>query len=301
VNNDEYLSENDPIWRLLEKERQSRVDIERGRRVLMAKMARSDSRYLPRTSATGRWTRPIQMFRSIVWSPVAGIALGGLALVMGWHLARPANAEILATSVYTTDNGQQARLSLADGSTVVLSPASRLEVPVTYGQGNRTLRLTGEAMFSVVNKSEVPFIVVAGPSATRVLGTSFSVRHYPTDTVATIAVQDGKVSVGSVVVSAAQQVSVSELGVSEIQSISPDQFTFASGVLMLQGMPLSEAISDLNRWYDVDIKLADAALGSLRIKGKLAAGSVADLAEILELMFPVRLVREGRTLTVFSK
>jgi ferric-dicitrate binding protein FerR (iron transport regulator) len=190
---------------------------------------------------------------------------------------------------------------LPDGSRVILNVASRLEVPMDYERGNRTLRLHGEALFTVAHLSGAPFTVIAGPSVTRVLGTSFVVRRYTTDTAATVAVREGKVAVQSAVLGAAQQIVVSEHHVGQIKPADSAQFSFAMGVLTLDNVSLLKAIPELNRWYDAEIRLGDPVLANRRVVGGFTAGSLTDLSVILEHTFNVRVVREGRVLTLYPR
>ncbi len=237
----------------------------------------------------------------MLWTSVAGLAMGA-AVVAAWYARQlhvQGHAKASVSTTYATGNGQRANIRLADGSTVSLNVASRLDVPIDYGKDNRTLRLSGEALFNVAHRAGAPFTVVAGAATARVMGTSFIVRHYPTDSAAIVAVRDGKVSVHSVVLTATEQAEFGLPGTVRIQPARAEQFTFATGTFALPGMTLRAAIPELDRWYDVDLRLGDASLGALRIKGKFAAGSLVDLAAILRLTFDVRVVRDGRVLTLY--
>jgi transmembrane sensor len=163
------------------------------------------------------------------------------------------------------------------------------------------LRLRGEALFTVTHHDKTPLTVLAGPSVTRVLGTQFVVRHYSGDTAARVVVQSGKVRVGPIVVTAREETTVSAAGVAPVRAADLTQLSFATGTLTIRDTPLRDAIADLNRWYDVDIRPANAALGAQRINGAFAAGSIANLASILELMLNVHAVHDGRVLTLFPK
>ena len=183
----------------------------------------------------------------------------------------------------------------------MLNVASRLEVPADYIAGDYTVHLTGEALFTVSHHEGAPFTVVAGKTAARVLGTSFTVRHYLTDTTAIVAVNEGKVAVGATIVTARRLVEVGPTGVLLRRPADPSLFSFTTGVLTIEDMPLSSAIVELSRWYDADIRLGAPALVTQRIRGQFAAGSLADLTSILELTFDVRVVRDGRVLTLYPK
>lgn len=204
-------------------------------------------------------------------------------------------------STYTTLNGERARITLPDGTGIILSVASRLQIPADYSAGNRTVRLDGEAFFSVASRTDAPFIVVAGPSTTRVLGTEFVVRHYETDSLATVTVRSGRVSVGASIVGAMQQVSVGKDSIAKVQSSDLRVFAFTNGIMTLPSTTLGEAISDLNRWYGADIRIADPAIRRLHVEGDFLAGSTSDLAQHLELGFDLRVLRQGRILTLLPK
>lgn len=240
--------------------------------------------------------------RSIVWPATVAIGIVALAFLalrpanrrLGSHTAEPA-------LVYTTGNGQRANITLPDSNTVSLDVASRLEVPTDYARGNHLLRLRGEALFTVVHHEQIPISVVAGNTVARVLGTSFIVRKYPEEAVTTIAVREGRVGVRAVVISSGQQLIVTPGGATRLLPATPAQFSFATGVLTLDGMSLRNAIPQLNRWYDADIRLADSTLATQRIGGNFTAGSLTDLQRVLELTFNVRVTRDGRVLTLYPR
>lgn len=235
---------------------------------------------------------------------LAAALIAGIVTLAGWPKLKTDAAAPRShlVSTYTTGAGQRATITLPDGSPVVLNVGSRLQVPVDYDLGNRLLELSGEALFTVRPNQAAPFVVVTGASTTRVLGTSFLVRQYENDSTAVIAVRDGKVMVESTVLTAMQQATVNrEQRVSDVTLTDSGQFSFAAGVLSLRDMPLPNAIPQLNRWYDTDIRLGDSRLMHRNIAGGFTAGSVTDLAAILELTYNVRAVREGRTLTLYSK
>jgi transmembrane sensor len=242
------------------------------------------------------------------WSVLAGAVVGAVFLFVGWQSGAHRLSTTLAAhaSTYTTGNGERATIKLPDGSTVSLNVASQLQVPSDFAAGNRVVRLRGEALFTVAHQGRTPFTVVAGSSTTRVLGTSFVVRHYATDTAAMVAVRTGKVMVGvpamrPAVVTANEQIVASSHSLGHVRPGRAAVFNFAVGVLTLDEVPLPTAIAELDRWYDVDIRLGDAKVAEKWLIGDFAAGSVAELAELLEGSINVRVVRSGRVLTLYSR
>jgi transmembrane sensor len=250
----------------------------------------------PQTLRRGTWSQR-------TWTTAAALILVVIVLVFGWSTGVPGINQHAAMSslTYTTGNGQRATITLPDSSTVMLDVASRLDVPLDYMAGHRTVRLVGEGLFTVHRHVGTPFTVAAGATTTRVLGTSFVVRRYATDTTALIAVREGKVAVGSTVVTANRFVTVGRAGVSHLRASDASLYTFATGILTIDDLPLPAAIMELDRWYDVDLRLGSPTLATQFVQGKFAAGSPGDLAAILEWTFDVRVVRDGRVLTLYPR
>ena len=277
------------------------MDADRAQRALAQRIGREEHPLPPVFKNRGVFSG--QTLRHQLWYVAAALVVCVIGVIAKWNGV--ARHDILsmpsAVSTYTTLNGERANITLPDGSTVALNVASRLEVPVDYAAGNHTMHLMGEALFTVMHHEGMPVTVIAGATTARVLGTSFAVRHYATDTTTVVAVRDGKVAVGNVVVTAARLVEVAPHGAQRLRSADPAQFGFTTGVLKLSSMPLSRAVTELDRWYAADIRLGDTSFAKIPIKGKFLAGSLSQLAEILAFQLDARVVRDGRVLTLYSK
>jgi ferric-dicitrate binding protein FerR (iron transport regulator) len=278
----------------------------------MARRTRSSSDDSRQTVGTLRWTGEgmrgnQRMLRRIVPYALASLIVGVIGLMFGRYARLSGHSAYQDTSpiMYTTGKGQRANITLSDGSTVALNVDSRLEVPADYSHGNRTLRLTGEALFSVAHRSRSSFTVQSGGVPMHVLGTQFLVRHYPTDSATTVAVRDGKVGVHvrthTFVLSAGQESDVTTRGATPIHAVTSAQFTFATGVLTLEDMPLRDAVVELGRWYNLDIRLGDPRLATQKVWGGFAAGTQSEMNTIFERAMDLRVVRDGRTITLFPK
>lgn len=253
------------------------------------------------------YVRPLwRSFKSrvMLYGAIAGLvatSVIGIA-VIGFGKTQPASVASIKqmTSVYTTANGERGRIKLPDGSSVLLSVASRLEVPEAFGRQSRELRLEGEAYFDVIHASDAPFVVLTGHNRTTVLGTQFGVRAYDS-TETRVAVRSGKVSVNEAVVSAAEVASVNLAGAVTVDPKEDVEasLAFTSGRLVMTDLKLRDVIDDLNRWYDTDVQLGDSAVGNLHVRGALVMGSINDLKGILELTLGIRVLRTGRTLTLY--
>ena len=68
--------------------------------------------------------------------------------------------------------------TLSDGSVVALNKNSTLSYPKSFDTKLRQVTLKGEAFFEVKRNFEQAFIISAGESFVKVLGTSFNVKAY---------------------------------------------------------------------------------------------------------------------------
>ncbi len=86
-------------------------------------------------------------------------------------------------------------LKLPDGSLIYLSPNSKISYVNNFGKENRTVYLSGKAIFDVVKMPSKPFYVYANELVTKVLGTKFEVFSFDNDKDVIVKVLSGKVSV----------------------------------------------------------------------------------------------------------
>ncbi len=231
---------------------------------------------------------------------ICAVMIGVIGL--GFTLSRARSSAMgSGMMTYSTGNAQRATIQFADGSRVTLNVASRIQVPENFSQGNRIVRLSGEAYFEVAHAERSPFVVEAGDVRTRVLGTEFGIRAYQPPTVR-VAVRSGRVAVNDRVLNAYDVASTNTNGTVVVQH---DQsldaaLAFTTERLMLNGVALRDAVADLNRWYDVDIRFGDEAIGMVPMYAILRSGSISDLVEILRNTFKVSVVQQGRVLTITS-
>jgi len=141
------------------------------------------------------------------WAAASLVLLTGLAALTITLLNRNSASEkfsynsVTATRqliehVNTSD--KSIRISMPDGSTAELAPASRLSYANDFkDSANRDVYLSGEAFFNVTKSPKQPFRVFTEEVVTKVLGTSFSVSSFQKDKTISVIVKTGKVNVYS--------------------------------------------------------------------------------------------------------
>lgn len=154
-----------------------------------------------------------------------------------------------------TYSGPGAHL-LADGSSLRLNAKSEL----AFREGDtRSATLSGEAFFEV-KKMDKPFVVSTKLGSVMVLGTSFNV--YERDGAMRVSCMEGKVSVefvaqpGEHLLTPGKSVSLSPNGEVSDASISEEEaLDWLDGRSNFKSRPLSEIFAELERHYDINIKL----------------------------------------------
>lgn len=90
--------------------------------------------------------------------------------------------------------GQQAKLTLSDGTKIWLNSKSKLIYPDHFSGLMREVLLDGEGYFEVTHNEKNPFIVRTSTLKVKVLGTSFNVASYNNDNDMRLTLEKGSVS-----------------------------------------------------------------------------------------------------------
>lgn len=239
------------------------------------------------------------------WAVIAAAVLAGVGFLGAEYFARGAAAPApVAVQEMVTEKGQRARIRLADGTQVVLGPASRLAMLQDYGVSAREVRLWGEAYFDVVADPARPFRVFVGTSVTQVLGTQFGIRAYPEDPAVRVVVAEGAVSLRP----ADQEAEGATLEAGELGELSrgaaeviarvvdPDvHLAWRDGRLAFENTPLTDVTREIERWYGVPVRVGESSIGSLRLTASFRDQSLEVVLDVVAASLDVRWKRVGQT------
>lgn len=236
---------------------------------------------------------------------IQGSWIGALSLVFAigiFILGRSdENAPIIpdATTV-STALGQRASTQLPDGSRITLAPGSTLRYGDKYNKKNREVTLDGEAYFDVVAEPDRPFVIVAGSSRTVVLGTTFSVRRYTTDSVVKVVVSTGKVAVGSKVLSSGEIAHIAEDGLVEISHTKNPELLlgWTRDTLAFERTTAAEMLTTLGRWYGVEFIATSSDLLKQRYSGTFAGISLEEAVRLISALMDVQPSYEGNKIVL---
>ncbi|MDZ4374360.1 MAG: FecR domain-containing protein [Phenylobacterium sp.] len=230
---------------------------------------------------------PRFVLRPIAFAAVAVAVLGGGALMVWRVLDAP----------LVTDVGGQRLEVLADGSRVRLNTDTRLRV--AYRDGVRRVVLEhGQAYFDVAHDPQRPFVVVADGAEVRALGTRFDVRHDRQAVQVTLL--QGRVQVRAedgdpTVLTPGQAVAVSRSGVSRPVAVDGGAVTsWTSGRITLRGVPLREAVAEVNRYSTRKVVLdAPEAVSGELVSGQFVAGDVESFVAGARSLYGLRVTAES--------
>jgi transmembrane sensor len=277
-----------------------------------ALQTRIGTRPMLATPARARYDRWRATQRPVARLLAAGAVAAGIGLVLATHLATPPVTGRVQT--YQTATGERRTLTLRDGTRVTLAPQTTLSVDDAFPRATRTLALVGEAYFDVPTPSGAsatatretqthPFIVRTGSISTRVLGTTFIVRRYASDTVTRVAVTSGKVSVH-----ARNAITVARGGVAYATDSSAtlrndDAATYTawvSGRLVFHKAPVQEVLTAVSRWYGMQFRITDSTLAQQHVTATVELGDSAELLRALTLVLDVSLDYERGSTRVIT-
>jgi len=223
-----------------------------------------------------------------------------------WPEARLLSREALAyirDAIERLPEGQRAVIRLRDGTQVTLAPQSRLRYPADYGTARRELYLDGEAYFQVTPDSQRPLRVHTAASVTEDLGTAFVVRAYADQVATEVVVAEGRVALWRADTAAASRPALL-LGARDLGRLEQGggatvrrgvdlarQLAWTRGVLSFDGTPLGEVVRTLERWYNVEIRVADSALAARRLTATFQNESIDLVLQRIALTVGLRVER----------
>jgi transmembrane sensor len=243
-----------------------------------------------RSRADGMGPASVQLNRRIrrragalIWGPVGGVALAGLAAVL---LLAPAPVQTYATGL-----GEMRSVTLADRSTVWLNTDSRLTVALSPLDRKLSLE-RGEAEFKVAHEAFRPFVVATANASVRATGTEFSVRADRAGS--RIVLVQGEVTVrrtddGETADLHAGTVLVAPLsGAFRLSKADPDaDLAWRRGQLIFYQRPIEEVVREFARYSGVRVRFADAAARRTRISGAFRANDFKAFLRAIETLYHI--------------
>lgn len=238
------------------------------------------------------------------------IAAVGITFVA---LRSMSSASLPSSAVVETKIAEDRSYALPDGSHIDVG--ARTRVIVDFSSTARTVIIDeGEAYFKVAHETR-PFIVRAGSGKITAVGTAFNVHHVagrvalavvegavkvsepvPHDTRSPVAQPptDGNPQPQPRIVRAGQGVAYGRAA-EPIEAIDTRVATaWRHGTLKFIREPFGYVVADVERYSNVQITIADAAIADLRYTGTVIPNEIDDWLDMLPHAFPIDVQRIGK-------
>lgn len=236
-------------------------------------------------------------------------------------------AKVPVQQMFRTVNGERKSFILPDSTTISLNAGSTLRLDPGFGKENRTVYLSGEALFDVIHNEDLPFIVRINNYDVKVLGTLFNVRAYPGEKVSETALVRGKVQIikddgGDLTLVPNQKVIFKSIGevlpaasvdsthikTLTTQKIVPVSISPIDGVILETAWAQNrlEIVNEnfdaikhkLERWYNVQIFFADKDVSRYTFTATFEKENIRQALEAMQFTYPFSFKIEERKITI---
>src|SRR5690625_1996681 len=236
------------------------------------------------------------------------ILLVSVLLTLVLFLEQPTSEDSPAMQELVVDKGQRSQFKLSDGTRVWLNSDSRLEVPAQFSGDLREVYLEGEAFFDVVPNPDNPFLIHAGESVTKVLGTEFNLQAYPDEKVQ-IVVKEGRIAFGNrQAVEKSRELVKNQMGELSVnnQPVIHDvadlerYIGWIQGKLIFQDASLQEVVKKLERRYDIECVIEEPALQDRTVTATFKEETITEVLKIIALSVGMNYEKDKRSVRFLS-
>ena len=223
--------------------------------------------------------------------------VAALSFSLAWLMTSRQQQEV-AWFETNAPRGEKSKLILPDGSRVWLNSESTISFPNNFMDGNRQVKLTGEAYFEVEKRDGAQFVVKTDAYDIQVLGTKFNVMAYDDFNRVETSLIEGHVQIQKggqkIELEPGQMVAFknNRLVISETNTIQSGYWK--DGRFDFDRVTFSELIARLERWYDVDIKMENDELNDIVYSGVFKnEETIWQVLNSIQLTLPIKYSRIG--------
>lgn len=242
------------------------------------------------TVSKNKYSISLSWRKAMQWAAIFLLPI--LSALSVYYLTQHSHKNYYPT-VITAQNGEKAEVVLPDGSKVWINSGSTLTYDKHFNRKQRLVYLQGEAYFEVSNNKKRTFIVNTNSIKVQALGTSFNVRSYETDSLATAILLEGKVKVsatGHEAILTANQRATFDKHTHNLLADQVDALNFVewkNGNIYFSNQTYDEIAQTLSRIYNVKIQFASEQLRPMRFSGTLGSSGIKNALDILSMTSPM--------------
>ncbi len=193
--------------------------------------------------------------------------------------------------VYQTDVGEQKHVTLQDGTQAFLDTDTCIRAQFTDTVRGVEL-VHGRCNFHVAPDGKRPFVVDAAAERIMAAQTNFDVRRDGT-IVSVVLVQGNPAIVSNRASRKRKVITTGERLMATAGALHVDRPSLApllawqTGQAMFENETLADAVTEMNRYSSIKLRIADGAVGRLRISGVYRVGDNAAFARSIATLLPV--------------
>lgn len=226
---------------------------------------------------------------------------------------KPDSAQLVTpvekNEIYTRKvaKGETATVRLADGSYVKINSDSQVKYPRFFEGEERLVELKGEAFFIVESNKNKPFKVKIGDIITEVVGTEFNIKARGSCSYELVVVKgEVKVYKDASVSSNPHSVKRGEMitynmtrGFSKPRKAENDHLTaWLQNKISFRNTRLEEVLQEIERLYDVNIKLMDSDIKEKRLTGVFEKKSLKETLNAISISLDLNIVYSEHSIIV---
>ncbi|MGB8492703.1 MAG: FecR domain-containing protein [Bacteroidales bacterium] len=240
---------------------------------------------------------PFQQFK-LIYTKVAAVILipvllaGGLVYVT-MSTQNRIHADKQVSTMISAPMGARVSFNLPDGTKGMLNSGSSLTYSLPF-TSNRHIILEGEAFLNVTHDEKHPFDIKAGNSTVEVLGTTLNINAYPVENYIEVVLQTGKVNFtdnkgNEKTTLLPSERLVYEDGKTTKSFVDTTKYIgWTQGKLIFRDDPMLEVVRRIERWYNVEIVLADTDLLRYSFRATFEDDRLEDVLRYLSMTSPIR-------------
>lgn len=193
--------------------------------------------------------------------------------------------------------GKRSKLSLSDGSKIWVNANTHVVYPAVFNQKEREIYVDGEIFLEVSPNKAHPFIVKTNKFEVIVLGTSFNISAYETDTEASVVLVSGKVDIKTMnknkMTLKPNEIYCFENGQSKKEIVNVENYiSWRMGIYTFDNERLSKVLNKLSKYYGQKI-IHDKEISAMYCSGSLdLQEDLMVLLKGLESSVPIKFTKE---------
>jgi len=234
------------------------------------------------------------------WQRIAAILL--LPLLIGGAIyfiqAKYTSSNSVVWQTITTPLGVKSHLQLPDGTLVWVNSGTNLSYPSSFSDGKRNVKLQGEAFFDVAKDEKHPFIVDLGKINIQVVGTKFNASNYEGGRQTEVVLASGKVMLFekyenksrlvSEMVPGQQAIYLKGGNTISLKHVDTGKYiSWIYGKLIFKDDPMDEVVLKLDRWFNVQIEIADPIIGGYIYTANFQNETIEQILSLIKRTSPV--------------